>query len=138
MIMPKFNELIGTVVKSSDQVLHQDFIERFAAASFDEDNTNLKYAALASLGDFEAALNAVRLNAKNILHTRETISVFEEPVLEKVITVKTTIKDLYEQQAGDKPIAFIVIDVSGTSSGKVLFQTERIWAVAGGFSRGAA
>ncbi|MES2504589.1 MAG: hypothetical protein V4534_06905 [Myxococcota bacterium] len=135
--MPKLMELIGTVVKTSEQVLHQDFIERFAKASLDFDTQTLRYAALSGLGDYEGALHALHLTPKNILHTRETISIFNEPVLEQTMTIETLIKDLYEQQAGEKPIAFVVINVAGSQGSKEIFLTERIWAVSGGFSRSA-
>lgn len=128
--MPKLQELVGTVV------LHQDFIDRFAKATLQNENGSLSYAALASLGNFEAVFKALNIHPKHILHTRESVTVFKDPELEKAISVETKIKDLYEQQAGDKPMGFVVVQITGTQSGEKAFTCERIWAISGGFPRG--
>ncbi len=133
--MPKLKELAGTVIKTSEQVLHRDFSERFSKATLQNDDGSLSYAALTSLGDFEGVLKAMNVHPKHILHTRESITVYQDPVFEKAISVETKIKDLYEQQAGDKPMGFVIILVTGTQSGKPVFVCERIWAVSGGFPR---
>ena len=134
--MPKLKELIGTVVKTSEQTLHPDFIERFSKATLQSENTKLNYAALTSLGDFEAVFKALNIHPKHLLHVRESLSILKEPVLEKALSVETKIKDLYEQQAGDKPMGFVVVSVTGKQSGKPSFICERIYAATGGFPRG--
>lgn len=134
--MPKLSALIGTVVSTSKHTLHSDFVEHFARATLQNESTRLNYTALPSLGDFEAVFKVLNINSKHLLHVRESLSVTKEPVLEKVLTVETKIKDLYEQQAGDKPMGFIVIAVTGRQSGKPAFMCERIYAASGGFPRG--
>ncbi len=134
--MTKREGLLGKVVKSAARVLHTDFVEHFNQSVLAPKESRVSRASLASLGDFDAVLKTLKLNSGNILHSRETITVFHEPPLEKVINIETKIKDLYEQQVGDKPMGFVVIEVSGKHNGKALFSCERIWAVAGGFPRG--
>lgn len=134
--MPKLKALIGTVVKTSEQTLHPDFVERFSKATLQGDHPKLCYSALASLGDFETVFKKLNIHPKHLLHARESITILKEPVLEKALTIETKIKDLYEQQAGDKPMGFVVVSVTGKQSGKPAFVCERIWAVSGGFPRG--
>lgn len=134
--MPKLQELVGTLIKTSEQVLHKDFAEHFANATLQNDNNLLSYALLASLGDPEGVFKALNIHPKHILHTRESVTVFQDPVPEKAISVETKIKDLYEQQASDKPMGFITVQITGTQSGKKAFVCERIWAISGGFPRG--
>jgi hypothetical protein len=134
--MTKREGLLGKVVKSAERVLHGDFVEHFNQSVLEPSGGKVSRASLTALGDFEAVLKALKLNAGNILHSRETVTIFHEPPVEKVIQVDTKIKDLYEQQAGDKPMGFVVIEVSGKHNGKPVFNCERIWAVAGGFPRG--
>lgn len=134
--MPKLQALIGTVVSTSDHILHSDSIERFAKATLQSDTASLRLTSLPSLGDFDGVFKALNINAKHLLHVRESLSIAKEPVLEKPLTVETKIKDLYEQQAGDKPMGFIVIMITGTQSNKPSFACERIYAASGGFPRG--
>ncbi len=133
--MTKREGLRGKIIKSAERILHADFIEHFNQAVLAPEEGKVSPACLAALGDFEAVLKNLKLNSSNILHSRETVTIFHEPPIEKVIKVETKIKDLYEQQAGDKPMGFVVIEVAGRHNGKPLFSCERIWAVAGGFSR---
>jgi hypothetical protein len=134
--MPKLKELIGSVVTTAEHTLHTDFIDRFAKATLQSDKARLSYSALASLGDFEAVFKKLNVHPKHLLHVRESLTITKEPVLEKPLSVETKIKDLYEQQAGDKPMGFLVISVSGQQSGKPSFLCERIYAASGGFPRG--
>lgn len=133
--MPKLKELIGTTLKTSEQFLHKDFLQRFAKATLQDDHSLLSHTALTSLGDFEAVFKAIHIHPKHILHTRESITVFKNPIFEKAILVETKIKDLYEQQTGDRPIGFAVIEITGKQSRKPAFVCERIYAVSGGFPR---
>lgn len=133
--MPNLNELVGTVIRTSEQVLHEDFSKRFAKATLQNDHSSLSYSALASLGDFEGVFKALKIHPKQALHTRESVTVFKEPIFEKAISIETQIKDLYEQQAGDKPMAFVVVQVTGNQSGIKAFVCERIWSISGGFPR---
>lgn len=136
--MTKREGLTNKVIKTAEQVLHPEFVSRFSQATLSPENARVSRASLAALGDFEAVLKSLKLNSGNILHSRETVTVFHEPPLEKVIKVETKIKDLYEQQAGDTPMGFVVIEVEGKHNGRPLFNCERIWAVTGGFPRSPA
>ena len=126
------------VVNTSEHTLHLDFIEHFAKATLQNPTNSLKYAALPSLGDFEAVFKALDIHPKHLLHVRESLTITKEPVLEKPLIIETKIKDLYEQQAGDKPMGFIVIAVTGRQSNKPAFKCERIYAASGGFPRGVS
>ncbi|MBL4818138.1 MAG: MaoC family dehydratase N-terminal domain-containing protein [Deltaproteobacteria bacterium] len=134
--MVKIGDYIGKSINSSEQVLHEDFVERFSKATLSQENAVLSLASLAALGDFEGVLRALNLNSENVLHARESVTIFKRPPVEKPIMINTRIKDLYEQQAGEKPMGFVVVEVEGKDkSKKRLFTCERVYAVSGGFPR---
>ncbi|MEI6805929.1 MAG: hypothetical protein WCK49_05420 [Myxococcaceae bacterium] len=101
--MPNLNELIGTVTRTFDRVLHEN------------------PSSLALLGDFESVLKALKLNSGQLLSVQESVTVFKNPVLEQAISIETRIKDLSEE--------FVVIQVTGHQSGEKSFESEQTWSV---------
>ena len=89
-----------------------------------------------SLGDFESAITLLEVKPKQVLHSKDTVTVFEPLCVGDEITVSTTIKNVFEQQVGGNPMGFAEIEVLGTGKRKVIvFEAERVLAIRGGFPR---
>jgi len=142
---------IGKTTSVKEIVVENGTIDRFVEALNIEDplvvNARAAKAAgltgrllppigAASLGDFESATALLEVKPKQVLHSKDTVTVFEPLCVGDVITVSTTIKNVFEQQVGGNPMGFAEIEVLGTGKRKaVLFEAERVLAIRGGFSR---
>jgi hypothetical protein len=96
----------------------------------------LPHNAAASLGDFASVLTLLELKPKQVLHSREYVSVFGPLCAGDELVITTTLRDLYEQQVSGNPMGFVTIDVVGvTKKGEVRFEAQRVLAIRGGFPR---
>ncbi len=96
----------------------------------------LPHSAAASLGDFAHVLQLLELKPKQVLHSKEYVSVFAPLCAGDELHVTTTLRDLYEQQVGGNPMGFVTIDVVGaTKKGEIRFEAQRVLAIRGGFPR---
>lgn len=76
------------------------------------------------------------LNINTILLSRESV-ISHLPVREgDLITIRTFLKDAYEQQASSNPIGFIILETLGEKASDLAFYSERVIAIRGGFQRG--
>jgi hypothetical protein len=137
--MFKQKVLIGKVVDTHQVVLNDELFERFVEAMGvrreAKASTHLWNFALTSLGAHGKAYELLELKPKQILHSRESFEIIKAPHIGDELEIETTIKDLYEQQAGSAPMGFAVISVVGKHKNKIAFSSQRIVAVRGGFSR---
>ena len=76
------------------------------------------------------------LNINNILLSRESVIHHRPLTIGDSVTIKTFLKDAYEQQASSNPIGFIVLESIGFLDKELAFYCERVIAVRGGFQRG--
>jgi hypothetical protein len=79
----------------------------------------------------------LELKPKQVLHSKEHVSVYAAICVGEELVVTTTLRDLYEQQVGGNPMGFVTIDVVGQSKkgAEVRFEAQRVLAIRGGFPR---
>lgn len=142
---------IGKTVAEEDLIIERGLVQRFVDAleisdplSTDEGAAKaagltglmLPHVAAGSLGNFQAAIDLLELKPKQVLHSKESILVFQPLCVGDEVKVKTRIRDIYEQQVSGNPMGFVTIEVLGTGKrNTVLFQSQRVLAVRGGFPR---
>ncbi len=97
----------------------------------------LPHAAAATLGDFQHVIDLLELKPKQVLHAQEYVSMFAPVCVGDELTITTTLRDVYEQQASGNPMGFVVIDVVGTGkrADDVRFEAQRTLVVRGGLPR---
>lgn len=97
----------------------------------------LPHSAAGSLGDFSPITDLLELKPKQVLHAQEHVSIFQPVCAGDELTITTTLRDVYEQQASGNPMGFVVIDVVGTGkkSDDVRFEAQRTLVVRGGLPR---
>ena len=96
----------------------------------------LPAVAAGSLADFQSAVDLLELKPKQVLHSKESIAVFQPLCAGDEIELTTVIRDLYEQQVSGNPMGFVTIECVGTKAkGQVVFESQRVLAVRGGFPR---
>jgi hypothetical protein len=97
----------------------------------------LPQTAVGSLGDFSSITELLELKPKQVLHAQEYLSLFHPVCVGDELTITTTLRDVYEQQASGNPMGFVVIDVVGTGkkSDDVRFEAQRTLVVRGGLPR---
>lgn len=76
------------------------------------------------------------LNINNVLLSRESVVSHGTASANDKLTVRTFLRDAYEQQASSNPIGFIILESLGSIGNEVIFYCERVIAVRGGFQRG--
>jgi len=142
---------IGKTVSTKTITIEEGMVSRFVDAleladplSQDHDAAQaaglkglvLPHFAAGSLGDYDAAIELLELRPKQVLHSRETVAVFEPLVVGEVLEVNTVIRELFEQQAGGNPMGFVAIDVIGRDmKHNLMFEAQRLLAIRGGFPR---
>ena len=97
----------------------------------------LPHTAAATLGDYQHMIELLELKPKQVLHAQEHTSVFEPVCAGDELTITTTLRDVYEQQASGNPMGFVVIDVVGTGkkADDVRFESQRTLVIRGGLPR---
>ena len=96
----------------------------------------LPHVAAGTLGDYQSVVDLLELKPKQVLHSKDTVSVYEPICVGNEMTVTTHVKDLYEQQVGGNPMGFAIIEVIGEGKRSArVFEAERVLAVRGGFPR---
>lgn len=100
----------------------------------------LPHVGAGALGDYDSVVNLLELKPKQVLHSKESVSVYEPLCAGDEVRVTTQIKDLYEQQVGGNPMGFAIIEVVGTLTGGAkkgnrAFEAQRVLAIRGGFPR---
>jgi hypothetical protein len=96
----------------------------------------LPHVAAGTLGDYQSVIELLELKPKQVLHSKDTVTVYEPICVGNEMTVTTRVKDLYEQQVGGNPMGFAIIEVIGTGKRSArVFEAERVLAVRGGFPR---
>lgn len=91
---------------------------------------------LGNLINLPAIYKTLGLNINNVLLSRESIITHRALSVGNSITIRTFLKDAYEQQASSNPIGFIVLESVGIVDKTLAFYAERVIAVRGGFHRG--
>ena len=91
---------------------------------------------LGNLIDLQKIYRILNLNIKNILLSRETIISHLPIRVSDPLTIRTFLKDVYEQQASSNPIGFVLLESIGCKNNDLAFYSERVLAVRGGFQRG--
>ena len=97
----------------------------------------LPQTAAATLGDYQQVIDLLELKPKQVLHAQEHVSVFAPVCVGDELTITTTLREVYEQQASGNPMGFVVIDVVGTGkkADDVRFEAQRTLVVRGGLPR---
>ena len=96
----------------------------------------LPHAATSHLGDYDSVISLLELKPKQVLHSKQQISVYRPICAGETLKVTTVLGDLYEQQVSGNPMGFAIINVIGmTQKGAVAFESQRVLAVRGGFPR---
>ena len=97
----------------------------------------LPHTAAATLGDYQHLIDLLELKPKQVLHAQEHVSIFQPVCVGDELTITTTLRDVYEQQASGNPMGFVVIDVVGTGkkADDVRFEAQRTLVVRGGLPR---
>lgn len=97
----------------------------------------LPHTAAASLGDYQHVIDLLELKPKQVLHAQEYVSVFQPVCVGDELTITTTLRDVYEQQASGNPMGFAVIDVvgAGKKPDDVRFEAQRTLVIRGGLPR---
>lgn len=97
----------------------------------------LPHTAAATLGDYQHLVDLLELKPKQVLHAQEHVSIFSPVCVGDELTITTTLRDVYEQQASGNPMGFVVIDVVGTGkkADDVRFEAQRTLVVRGGLPR---
>ena len=97
----------------------------------------LPHTAAATLGDYQHLIDLLELKPKQVLHAQEHVSMFSPVCVGDELTITTTLRDVYEQQASGNPMGFVVIDVVGTGkkADDVRFEAQRTLVVRGGLPR---
>jgi hypothetical protein len=93
--------------------------------------------AAAALGDYQSMIELLELKPKQVLHAQEYVEVFQPLCVGDELTITTTLRDVYEQQASGNPMGFAVIDVvgAGKKADDVRFEAQRTIAIRGGLPR---
>jgi hypothetical protein len=97
----------------------------------------LPHTAAATLGDYQHIIDLLELKPKQVLHAQEHVGLFQPVCVGDELTITTTLRDVYEQQASGNPMGFVVIDVVGTGKkpDDVRFEAQRTLVVRGGLPR---
>ena len=108
-----------------------------AAASAGLTGLLLPPTAVATIGDHQHIIELLELKPKQVLHAQEHVSMFSPVCVGDELTITTTLRDVYEQQASGNPMGFVVIDVVGTGkkADDVRFEAQRTLVVRGGLPR---
>ena len=142
---------IGKVTSRKSIRIEESMIHRYVDALGIEDELSTKleaakeanlpgllmpHTAIANLGEYESVISLLELKPKQVLHSKQHVSVFHPICSGDTLTVTTTLRDLYEQQVGGNPMGFAIINVIGTTpKDAVAFESQRVLAVRGGFPR---
>ena len=110
-------------------------IEPAAAKAAGLSGLMLPLVAAGSLGNVQSVIDLLELRPKQVLHSKESVTVFEPLCQGDQLVVTTTLKDLYEQQVGGNPMGFVLIEIVGTIKRSVRFEAQRVLAIRGGFQR---
>jgi hypothetical protein len=93
---------------------------------------------LGNLINMAAVYKTLGLNINNVLLSRESIICHHLFKAGDSISIRTFLKDAYEQQASSNPIGFVILESVGMHKDDLAFYVERVIAVRGGFQRGRA
>jgi hypothetical protein len=141
---------IGTIANKRTVVIENGMVERFVKALDIEDPLStdanaakkagfsgllLPHAGVSSLGSYAEVVQLLELRPKQVLHSKEVVTVLQPLCVGDAVDVTTKVGDLYEQQVGGNPMGFVTIEVTGKTGRQVLFEAQRIIAVRGGFPR---
>jgi len=142
---------IGKVTSKKTVTIEESMIRRYVEALGIEDplSTNhdaakssnlsgllLPHAAASNLGEYESVISLLELKPKQVLHSKQQISVYQPICSGDTLNVTTVLGDLYEQQVSGNPMGFAIINVIGTTpKDAVAFESQRVLAVRGGFPR---
>lgn len=147
----KQKQHIGTTTHQRTITVERGMVERFVDAleitdplSTDEGAATqaglsglmLPSVAAGSLGNIQSAVDLLELKPKQVLHSKESVVVYQPICVGDELQLTTTIRDLYEQQVSGNPMGFVNIECIGSRpKGAIVFESQRILAVRGGFPR---
>lgn len=129
---------IGSLVDTTKILIHEDLIERYRSALYDRKEGEfhtLPPQALATFGAHDKAFKLLGVKLRNVLHSREALTLIQAPKLNDEIEVLTFISDIYEQHASETPMGFVVVETVGRKKSSFLFSCARTSAIRGGFPR---
>lgn len=139
--MSKPKSLIGTELDSTTRTIELSQLRNITLATNFDLNIHVSQTTLPSFlyGNLINTANIYRnlgLNFKNVLLSRESVLLGRFLTIGDTVTIRTFLKDAYEQQATSNPIGFIILESVGQVNHETAFYAERILAVRGGFARG--
>lgn len=150
--MTKQKSLIGMELDCSFRTIEASQIDRLNRAFYQpnsfsspnfarEPNKGEPYNFLppflvGNLVNLPLVYKALGLNIKNVLLSRESIVNHLSLTIGDSVSVRTFLRDAYEQQASSNPIGFIILESIGCLDNDLAFYCERVIAVRGGFQRG--
>jgi hypothetical protein len=147
--MIKQKSLIGTELSCTIRTIEASQLIRLSHAFyqpnaflFSKDEKSLDPYAhmpvflLGNLISLPKIYKALGLNINNILLSRESVISHLPIRAGDSLTIRTFLKDAYEQQASSSPIGFVILESIGEKASDLAFYSERVIAVRGGFSRG--
>lgn len=146
--MIKQKSLVGTELDSSIRTIEASQLTRLNRA-FSQPNvyafnkpseqkvefTHLPPFLFGSLSNLPHIYKMLELNINNLLLSRESVISHVPIKAGDALTVRTFLKDAYEQQASANPIGFIILESVGLLGADLAFYVERVIAVRGGFQR---
>lgn len=150
VIMIKQKSLIGTELNCTIRTIEASQLLRLGHALYQPNSftdkrdqkpiaelySHMPIFLLGNLINLPKIYKALGLNINNILLSRESV-VSHLPVRTgDSLTIRTFLKDAYEQQASSNPIGFIILESTGEKASDLAFYSERVIAVRGGFNRG--
>lgn len=145
--MNKQKLLIGTKLDCFSKTIEASYINRLhnvfnntSSSSSIPDKILHSYPTflLGNLINTSKIYKILNVNVNHVLLSREFIISHKSINIGDTIKIITVLKDIYEQQASNNPIGFIILESIGLKNNDTLFYAERVYAVRGGFQRGSS
>lgn len=139
--MSKPKSLIGTELDSTTRTIELSQLRNITLATNFDINAHVSHITIPSFmyGNLINTAHIYKnlgLNFKNVLLSRESVLLGRFLNIGDSVTIRTFLKDAYEQQATSNPIGFIILESIAQVNQETAFYAERILAVRGGFTRG--
>ncbi len=142
-------QLIGQVVYQEDVTIEYSMVRRYIdavnnqlplysipghAKKFGLEDIPLPHSAVGSLGRVESVTKILELKPKQVLHSKESVTVYQPICVGQRVKVSTRIENIEQQRVGGNPMGFVQARFIITGARNVvLAEAERTFAVRGGF-----
>lgn len=124
-------------LKRASQLFYQpDSYKEIHANTTTAPYTKLPSFLLGNLINLNKIYSTLNIKLNTVLLSRESVTHYLDLETGSLVNIKTFLKDIYEQQASNNPIGFVVLETLGLIKEDIAFYCERIIAVRGGFQRG--